>query len=218
MEKHIKNILIGGGRDSEWISILLRAGLLAGSFIPGKRLREFHGLNRYRKSVIRDIIPEKQGREIPAKLRPKFPSAALPSVDVAPLRHLLLPCRWKFILRKICRYLTAGLPTPDNILFGKVCLICLSFKIKVMARNPIKTNTPSKSDIKRCIVMMVCPSLQCTLMCAVFPVSCSFLYRLSFSFPNRFLILAYFHESVKASIGIFQIVFIAHIMNVPAIV
>ncbi len=149
MEKHIKNILIGGGRDSERISILLRAGLLAGSFFPGKRLREFRGLNRYRKSVIRDIIPEKQGREIPAKLRPKFPSAALPSVDVAPLRRLLLPCRWKFILRKICRYLTAGLPTPDNILFGKVCLICLSFKIKVMARNPIKTNTLSISDIKK---------------------------------------------------------------------
>ena len=80
---------------------------------------------------------------------PKFQSVALPSVDVAPLRRLLLPCRWKFILRKICRYLTAGLPTPDNILFGKVCLICLSFKIKVMARNPIKTNTLSISDIKK---------------------------------------------------------------------
>ena len=39
---------------------------------------------------------------------PKFPSAALPSVDVAPLRRLLPPCRWKFILRKIRRYLTAG--------------------------------------------------------------------------------------------------------------
>ena len=42
-------------RDSEWISTLLRAGLLNGSFIPEKRIREFRDLNRYRKSVIRDI-------------------------------------------------------------------------------------------------------------------------------------------------------------------
>ena len=39
---------------------------------------------------------------------PKFPFAALSSVDVAPLRLLLPPCRWKFILRKIRRHLTAG--------------------------------------------------------------------------------------------------------------
>lgn len=46
-------------RDSEWISTLLRAGLLNGSFIPEKRIREFRDLNRYRKSVIRDITSQK---------------------------------------------------------------------------------------------------------------------------------------------------------------
>ena len=46
-------------RDSEWISTLLRAGLLNGSFIPQKRIREFRDLNRYRKSVIRDITSQK---------------------------------------------------------------------------------------------------------------------------------------------------------------
>ena len=38
-------------RDSEWISTLLRAGLLNGSFIPEKRIREFRDLNRYRRCV-----------------------------------------------------------------------------------------------------------------------------------------------------------------------
>ena len=46
-------------RDSEWISTLLRAGLLNGSFIPEKRIREFRDLNRYRKSVIHDITSQK---------------------------------------------------------------------------------------------------------------------------------------------------------------
>ena len=41
------------------ISTLLRAGLLNGSFIPEKRIREFRDLNRYRKSVIRDITSQK---------------------------------------------------------------------------------------------------------------------------------------------------------------
>ena len=59
--RHMKNI--SGKktdmRDSEWISTLLRAGLLNGSFIPEKRIREFRDLNRYRKSVIRDITSQK---------------------------------------------------------------------------------------------------------------------------------------------------------------
>ncbi len=46
-------------RDSGWISTLSRAGLLNGSFIPEKRIREFRDLNRYRKSVIRDITSQK---------------------------------------------------------------------------------------------------------------------------------------------------------------
>ena len=36
-----------------------RYGLLNGSFIPEKRIREFRDLNRYRKSIIRDITSQK---------------------------------------------------------------------------------------------------------------------------------------------------------------
>lgn len=54
--RHMKNVpgRKTDMRDSEWISALLRAGLLNGSFIPEKKIREFRDLNRYRKSVIRD--------------------------------------------------------------------------------------------------------------------------------------------------------------------
>ena len=59
--RHMKNV--PGKKtdmcDSEWISTLLRAGLLNGSFIPEKRIREFRHLNRYRKSIIRDITSQK---------------------------------------------------------------------------------------------------------------------------------------------------------------
>ena len=43
----------------DWISTLLRTGLLNGSFIPEKRIREFRHLNRYRKSIIRDTTSQK---------------------------------------------------------------------------------------------------------------------------------------------------------------
>lgn len=59
--RHMKNV--PGKKtdmwDSEWISTLLRIGLLNGSFIPEKRIREFRDLNRYRKSVICDITSQK---------------------------------------------------------------------------------------------------------------------------------------------------------------
>ena len=59
--RHMKNVhgKKTDMRDSEWISTLLRARLLNGSFIPEKRIREFRDLNRYRKSVIRDITSQK---------------------------------------------------------------------------------------------------------------------------------------------------------------
>ena len=58
---HMKNVpgKKADMRDSEWISTLLRAGLLNGSFIPEKRIREFRDLNRYCKSIIRDITSQK---------------------------------------------------------------------------------------------------------------------------------------------------------------
>jgi len=46
-------------RDAEWISSLLRAGLLNASFIPSKEIREFRDLNRYRKSITEDITRQK---------------------------------------------------------------------------------------------------------------------------------------------------------------
>lgn len=55
--RHMKNVpgKKSDMRDSEWIVTFLRAGLLNGSFIPDKQIREFRYLNRYRKSIIRDI-------------------------------------------------------------------------------------------------------------------------------------------------------------------
>ena len=59
--RHMKNVpgKKTDMRDSEWIATLLRAGLLNGSFIPDKQIREFRYLNRYRKSIIRDITSQK---------------------------------------------------------------------------------------------------------------------------------------------------------------
>ena len=59
--RHMKNVpgKKTDMRDSGWISTLLRAGLLNGSFIPEKRIREFRDLNRYRKGIIRDITSQK---------------------------------------------------------------------------------------------------------------------------------------------------------------
>jgi len=59
--RHMKNVpgKKTDMRDSEWISTLLRAGLLNGSFIPEKSIREFRHLNRYRKNIIRDITSQK---------------------------------------------------------------------------------------------------------------------------------------------------------------
>ncbi len=41
-------------KDAEWIADLLRHGLLRGSFIPDRSLRELRELVRYRRSLIRD--------------------------------------------------------------------------------------------------------------------------------------------------------------------
>lgn len=63
--RHMKNVpgKRTGMRDSEWIAALLRAGLLNGSFIPDKQIREFRHLNRYSKNVIRDIASQKNRAE-----------------------------------------------------------------------------------------------------------------------------------------------------------
>lgn len=59
--RHMKNVpgKKTDMRDAEWIATLLRAGLLNGSFIPDKEIREFRRLTRYRKSIVRDITSQK---------------------------------------------------------------------------------------------------------------------------------------------------------------
>jgi len=59
--RHIKNV---PGRktdvcDSEWICKLLRSGLLQGSFIPPKDIRELRDLTRYRRKLIENISSER---------------------------------------------------------------------------------------------------------------------------------------------------------------
>ncbi len=59
--RHIKNV---PGRktdvkDSEWICKLLRNGLLQGSFIPPKDIRELRDLTRYRRKLVQAISSEK---------------------------------------------------------------------------------------------------------------------------------------------------------------
>jgi transposase len=59
--RHMKNVpgKKTDMRDAEWIATLLRAGLLNGSFIPDKDIRESGRLTRYRKSIVHDITSQK---------------------------------------------------------------------------------------------------------------------------------------------------------------
>ncbi len=59
--RHIKNV---PGRktdkkDSKWIAKLLLSGLLSGSFIPPKHIRDLRDLTRYRKKITGQIASEK---------------------------------------------------------------------------------------------------------------------------------------------------------------
>lgn len=59
--RHIKNV---PGRktdvkDSEWLCKLLRNGLIKGSFIPPKHIRQLRDLTRYRKKINDNIASEK---------------------------------------------------------------------------------------------------------------------------------------------------------------
>jgi transposase len=58
--QHVKNV---PGRktdvkDAEWLATLLRAGLLRGSFIPPKEIRDLRELTRYRSTVIQQRAAE----------------------------------------------------------------------------------------------------------------------------------------------------------------
>ena len=59
--RHIKNVpgKKTDKKNSEWICKLLLSGLLSGSFIPEKPIRELRDLTRYRKKVVQQIVAEK---------------------------------------------------------------------------------------------------------------------------------------------------------------
>jgi transposase len=59
--RHIKNVpgKKTDKRDSEWICKLLLTGLLSGSFIPPRSIRELRDLTRYRKKIVHQIASEK---------------------------------------------------------------------------------------------------------------------------------------------------------------
>lgn len=59
--RHIKNV---PGRktdrkDSKWIAKLLLSGLLKGSFIPPRNIRELRDLTRYKRKIVQQIASEK---------------------------------------------------------------------------------------------------------------------------------------------------------------
>src|SRR5699024_6321019 len=59
--RHIKNVPghKTDKKDSKWITKLLLSGLLKGSFIPPKNVRERRDLTRYRRKIIQQISSEK---------------------------------------------------------------------------------------------------------------------------------------------------------------
>lgn len=59
--RHMKNVpgKKTDTKDSHWIASLLRAGLLRGSFIPDKQIRDFRQYTRYRKTMIHEITSQK---------------------------------------------------------------------------------------------------------------------------------------------------------------
>lgn len=59
--RHIKNVpgQKTDKKDSKWIAKLLLSGLLKGSFIPPKGIRELRDLTRYKRKVIEQISSEK---------------------------------------------------------------------------------------------------------------------------------------------------------------
>lgn len=59
--KHMKNVpgKKTDMKDAEWIAQLLRSGLLQGSFIPSKPIRELRDLTRYRKTMVEEINSQK---------------------------------------------------------------------------------------------------------------------------------------------------------------
>ena len=82
--RHVKNV---PGRktdvlDAEWLCKLLRSGLVRGSFIPPKPVRELRDLTRYRRKLIHTVTAEKQRVERSSRMRTASfrPLPLIPSV------------------------------------------------------------------------------------------------------------------------------------------
>jgi transposase len=60
--RHMKNVpgKKTDMKDAEWIAGLLRAGLLAGSFVPAQPIRRLRDLTRYRKSIVEEVGDQKK--------------------------------------------------------------------------------------------------------------------------------------------------------------
>jgi len=60
--RHVKNVAgrKTDVRGSEWLCRLLRSGLLRGSFIPPRGIRDLRDLTRYKRKLIQAIVAEKQ--------------------------------------------------------------------------------------------------------------------------------------------------------------
>ncbi len=88
--RHIKNVPghKTDKKDSKWITKLLLSGLLKGSFIPPKHIRELRDLTRYKRKVIEQISSEKNRVH---KL-PEDENIKLSSV-VSNLNRAILPLR-----------------------------------------------------------------------------------------------------------------------------
>jgi len=60
--RHVKNVpgRKTDVRDSEWLCRLLRSGLVSGSFVPPRDIRELRDLTRHKRKLIEAMVAEKQ--------------------------------------------------------------------------------------------------------------------------------------------------------------
>ncbi|MCL1912821.1 MAG: transposase [Eubacteriaceae bacterium] len=95
-----------GINDAEWIAMLLRAGLLNGSFAPPAGIRGLRQPTRCRKNIAQDICTQKNRTEKPLQQAGSKLSTFLPGVSGVSVRSLLgVPVR-------------NGRPTPFDVESG----------------------------------------------------------------------------------------------------
>jgi len=116
--RHVKNVpgKKTDMRDAEWIATLLRAGLLSGSFIPVKGIRELRHLTRYRKSVISDVTSQKNRIE-------KFLQSS--GFRLSSFMSDIFGVSGRNVMRYLCQH-------------GKITMEALDGCLKTQTRNRIK--------------------------------------------------------------------------------